>query len=341
MFIPSLGQAAPERLTCDELDEVNALVYESIEQERFTPLARSLFYAYLAECQKDFAWQSHLKSGSFVGTFVPISLGVLRLFDPDANIEELDDKPIDPYSEALAHEILTKASERLERERQGIEKAPTRKDEGLWHPQGEAFGLNFASRLPWHLENLQELRSPIPNLSSKELNRQVEAVIKAMGALSRTKLVAIDYWAHQGDWRMIAEKYMRSHSIPIEIRLNVRALLYTALSDAEGAVFDSKYTYWAPRPHQVDPLIAPVLEAPNYPRYPSAHSALGKTAALILSHFFPKNRKQWEKMAEDSGLSRISAGLNFPIDHTQGKKLGESVAQAALKGKTLKSSRSR
>lgn len=317
-------------LTSDELAAVNKPLYAYMAQSKFTPLARTLFYAYLAAAQNDFAWESHKRSGKFEGTFAPVSLAVLRLFDPDAEIEALEGYPKDPYSEAITQKVMEPLTARFKGDEQGIKNYPIKEGKGLWHPTEGYYGLNFATILPWYLTEIKEFRPASPNLSKENLLKECAAVQRAMQKLDKANLLAIDYWANQGDWIKIAEKYMQGHKTPIELTLLVRSTLFKALSDSLGSVFDAKYTYWAPRPSQVDPQIQPVIPLPSHPSYPSAHSALGKTAATILAHYFPEDKAKWEQMAEQAGLSRILAGIHYPMDHISGRTLGEQVANKAL-----------
>lgn len=320
-------------LTPESLAEVNAPLYRYIAQSKFTPLARTLFYAYLARAQNDFAWQSHQKNGQFVGTFVPVSLGILKFFDPEAEIAEFEEQTADPVSDVLAMTILKEAAVRFNKDQAGIHDYPIKQGKGLWQPNDGYYGLNYASILPWHLKTMRDCRCPQPNMSPEHLLKESEAVIFAMQKLDKANLLAIDYWANRADWVKIAEKYMRNHHTPIELTLQVRDVLFTALSDSQGAAFDSKYTYWVPRPSQVNPQIIPVIPLPSHPSYPSAHSAVGKTAAVILSHYFPADKAEWDRMAEEAGLSRILAGIHFPLDHVKGKEQGEQIGKIALSRK--------
>ena len=124
---------------------------------------------------------------------------------------------------------------------------------------------------------------------------------------------------------------MRKQQTPLKKRLQVRATLLTALIDAQGAAFDSIYTYWVPRPSQVDRSIFPAVEEPSNPSYPSLLSTTSRTAAVILGHFFPEGNPRWDNLAEEAGLSRLSAGTHFMMDHQAGKTLGEKIGNRAVR----------
>jgi membrane-associated phospholipid phosphatase len=107
----------------------------------------------------------------------------------------------------------------------------------------------------------------------------------------------------------------------------VYALLACVLYDAFIASQDGKYAYWYIRPPQLDPSIAPVFPAPPFPSYPSNHSGFSAARAEILAYLFPEHAEYARAYAEEAGLSRIWAGIHYPMDHTAGVALGRSVAQ--------------
>jgi hypothetical protein len=110
----------------------------------------------------------------------------------------------------------------------------------------------------------------------------------------------------------------------------ILATLNTAIVDALAACHDSKYVYWVPRPSQADPAIKPLIGVPNHPAYPSNHSCLSTTAALVLAHFFPRDADRLKGMAAEAGLSRIYAGLHYRFDVEAGEEIGRKVAAVAV-----------
>jgi membrane-associated phospholipid phosphatase len=107
----------------------------------------------------------------------------------------------------------------------------------------------------------------------------------------------------------------------------VYALLGAALFDTFIANQDAKFTYWYLRPHQLDPAIVPLFPVPNFPGYPSNHSAFSTTRAEILAYLFPGRADFIRGLGKEAGDSRIWAGIHFPIDRDAGVTLGASVAQ--------------
>lgn len=324
------------RLTNKELTNVNEVIHEHISDSTLTPLAKLLFYSYLAQAQKEFAWESQRETGNFSGSFVPITIAIQQLFQPKALVAELEDRliamPMDARTQALVERISSSMKERLLAEGKGIKNYPV--NAGT-NPE-ELEGLNFGSLKTWNIKSTSAFRSPAPSEDKDFFVKQLEEVKKASQNLDGPKLAAIDFWAHQADWETIAENYMKTKNTPLEIRLNVRASLLTILSDTKGAVNDAKYTYWIPRPSFFDASIIPVVGAAKSPSYPSTASATATAATIVLAYYFPENKESWQRMAEEAGMTRIWAGLHFPMDHEEGKKLGAKIARAALLTPTKK-----
>lgn len=79
-----------------------------------------------------------------------------------------------------------------------------------------------------------------------------------------------------------------------------------------------------------DPFPMPSPGTPRHPAYPSGHSTVGGAGSEILSYFFPKQRKELDKLADNAGMARLWAGIHYRSDHVQGLKLGRSVARLVI-----------
>jgi membrane-associated phospholipid phosphatase len=108
------------------------------------------------------------------------------------------------------------------------------------------------------------------------------------------------------------------------------ALLGAAMFDVFISNQDAKFAYWYLRPHQLDPAIVPLFPVPNFPGYPSNHSAFSTLRAEILAYLFPWRADFIRAVGKEAGDSRIWAGIHFPIDRDSGVTLGESVARVFI-----------
>ena len=110
----------------------------------------------------------------------------------------------------------------------------------------------------------------------------------------------------------------------------VYTYLAIAMYDATIAAWDSKYAYNRPRPSQADPTLKTALPTPASPSYPSEHAATAAAAAAVLSYFFPDEASYFAALAQEDGISRVRAGLQYPSDYTAGVDLGRKVAAAVI-----------
>ena len=73
-----------------------------------------------------------------------------------------------------------------------------------------------------------------------------------------------------------------------------------------------------------------IIGRPNHPSYPSGHSCVSSSAAAVLAEFFPSKATTLDQQVEEAGMSRIYAGIHYPVDIEQGQTLGRSVARWAI-----------
>jgi membrane-associated phospholipid phosphatase len=110
----------------------------------------------------------------------------------------------------------------------------------------------------------------------------------------------------------------------------VYALIGAVQFDAFIASQDGKFAYWYIRPNQLDPGIIPLFATPNFPSYPSNHSTFSAARAEMLAYLFPTHADFIRGVAEEAGISRIWAGIHFPMDNVAGLKLGKDVANVFI-----------
>jgi hypothetical protein len=69
---------------------------------------------------------------------------------------------------------------------------------------------------------------------------------------------------------------------------------------------------------------------PRHPSYPSGHSTYAGAASEMLSFFFPDYTAEFDKLADNSGMARLWAGIHWRSDHVQGVRLGRCVAREII-----------
>jgi len=178
--------------------------------------------------------------------------------------------------------------------------------------------------------------APPPALGSSQFLADVEEVRRHTAApTEETTRIAKFYDMTTGTmvagyWNGRAAALMREHPTSELQAARVLATLNTAMTDAVVACHDAKYAYWVPRPSQADTSIKPLIGVPNHPSYPSNHSCVSTSAALVLAHFYPQARASLETSAIEAGVSRIYAGLHYRFDVDAGAEIGRKVAAAAI-----------
>ncbi len=130
--------------------------------------------------------------------------------------------------------------------------------------------------------------------------------------------------------REISRRAFEEHLEDSPLPARLYALLHAVYQDAWITTQDAKFTYWTARPNMFDPSITTVIPNPNHPSYVSNASALATSPALILAHFFPRDRDALIKQANDYGVVRLWAGIRFPSDIETSRRMGEQLAALAL-----------
>ena len=111
----------------------------------------------------------------------------------------------------------------------------------------------------------------------------------------------------------------------------VLALTQAAIQDAVIVCWFVKFKYDVARPNQQDHNLPTYLCTPRHPSYISGHAVIAGVAAEVLSYFFPAERDRLNELAEEDAISRVYAGVHFPIDSSEGLKLGRAIGRSLIK----------
>jgi hypothetical protein len=139
------------------------------------------------------------------------------------------------------------------------------------------------------------------------------------------------------------------------------ALLNMAVADASIAVFETKYYYAFWRPETAirngetddnaktdpDPAFTPLISAPCFPGYPSAHGTLSDAAREVLERLYGPgghditfsiaalpgvtlDYTDFKRIVEDIADARVYGGIHFRFDQEAGADQGHDVAGYVL-----------
>lgn len=297
----------------DKLNRWDLIVDQITKQNPLFDRGGDRLKAYLYDAQKNVANEESIDS---------VSLHVIQLFYPD-------------YQRENTH-LIPSIDNRFKEERARIRPIIMLKKEEAWQGEIPYHGLEIPSWKPWFLKSVDQFRlPPPPSPSATFWQNQLAQVKQSMKQATESQKQRIVFWAGHsppgsGDWLVILKQYMQAAHLPPSIQLKVRDAVAKVIVDATIAVFDTKYTYLVKRPNMLDPSLKTYIHTPNHPSFPSAHSTVSAAVVELLNCYFPENQVEWNRLLEEAGMSRIWAGIHFPIDHEAGKILGKKVGQAFL-----------
>jgi len=190
---------------------------------------------------------------------------------------------------------------------------------------------------PFFLTTGSEFRTAGPPASDSSQFRAAVAEVRTV-ADNRTneQLRISQYWENltgafaAGAWNDVARDAISAHGLTEPESARVLAMMHMVGVDAFIACHDTKYTYWVPRPTQIDPQIRLTIGVPNHPSYPSNHACTSGGMGLILDAQFPDQGGRYFAMGRQAGESRIYAGIHYRFDVDDGYVIAKKVAARAL-----------
>ena len=348
--LPSYFSYAPEKLKelhqlptsqnmdLQEVRKWDGIAMREADEKKLSFYDSTRVFTYLYVAQADAAYLSQNLIGEFKGSLDPVSYQVLSLFFPDLV------KPLlfteDPYSLALAQMITAQVEDRIKQENSLSLSFSV--PEAL--QQDFSAGLGVAKWIPWFAKpSIDYWPSSPPSLDNPVWKEQIAQIKAAQNPMTEEKKEVIYLWAGlaypwSGDWRNMANQHLlcRSRSVPLKKVFLVRSTLMVGLYDCVAAYTTCKYHYLLPRPQKMDPSIRYEIPVPKHPSYPAGHAAESTVATRVLTAFFPVDAKYWQLLGEQCRISRIWAGVHYPLDNEAGKISGSKVADKVL-SETLKS----
>jgi membrane-associated phospholipid phosphatase len=217
--------------------------------------------------------------------------------------------------------------------------AATARGEIPWHsmesPPRPPMLAAFGSVRAWMMtpqDIVNERPGPPPSTSSALMQREIDEVRGAVENLTREQLAIVYKWADglstptpPGHWNVIAAPHITGAGWSEVRTARAFALVNMSLHDAAVACWDTKFTYFNPRPSQMDPGIRTVIGLPNFPSYLSGHSTFSAAAADVLSYLFPSEAAAFAADRDEAAISRLYGGIHYRSDIEVGMALGSRV----------------
>jgi len=178
---------------------------------------------------------------------------------------------------------------------------------------------------------------PPPSTSSDAFKKDLEEVRYYSDHYDRERVRIVQFWADgvntttpPGHWDAIAaEAFVKENYSEVRWARNM-ALLNMAMMDAAICCWDAKFTYFNPRPSQIDPKIKTYTGLPNFPSYISGHSMFSGAASTFLGYVLPTQAASFTAMANEAALSRLYGAIHYRSDIEVGLTVGNKIGQYAV-----------
>lgn len=105
----------------------------------------------------------------------------------------------------------------------------------------------------------------------------------------------------------------------------LRAFWEKLVPDITRVHMHFKATFDRARPRQYSDQVAPSIEPPGHPAYPSGHSTDAHTLALILAEMWPEKKAQLLSIALKIAINREIGGVHYRSDTMAGYLLAEQI----------------
>jgi membrane-associated phospholipid phosphatase len=187
----------------------------------------------------------------------------------------------------------------------------------------------------WVLTSGDQFRPPPPPAYDSELMQVELDALKAITPTFATIAAAYFWQSPRGSFPYTygtANRLLFEHGLDANPprAAHIYATMSAAQYDAFVGCYDAKYAYWSMRPFQVDPEYTSLFPAPNFPSYPSAHSCQSGAVMTVLGYFFPAAAEALMVGVEETGNSRVWAGIHFQSDIDAGTALGKAVGELVI-----------
>jgi len=199
----------------------------------------------------------------------------------------------------------------------------------------------FGRVLPWMMtpaEIVAERPAAPPRTASAQMATELAEVYNTVRRLTRAQMAIAYKWADgagtptpPGHWNYTAGPYIAEAGYSEVRAARAYALLNMAMQDAAIACWDAKFTYFNPRPSQLDPRIRTVLGLPNFPAYVSGHSTFSAAATEVLSYLFPAGTARFTADRDEASISRLYGGIHYRSDIEVGNAVGQRVGQYTVR----------
>lgn len=306
--------------------QIEALVAE----EKLSLAETARLYTYIATAEHD-AVMLAVRARDTRFTIAPLVKGVVCEFLPDQCSRLV--VPNDPYSVALAERVLAQVHIRVTLDAGGVHQYPVIAYQSYWDNSKTYSDASAGSWKPWRINSAEALREPAPPApDTEEGHAQVVSLTEILAHLSPAdRSDALMYTVSGGN--VVSINLLHSLSDiqgganrDVVRSAHERMLLMQGIADALIVAYDTKYTYWYPRPNTIDPMIQNNVPTPDGPGYPAASVAAETVGLTLMRSWYPERQAELDAYATQHANASIYAGVHFQNDVAAAVSIGKHVA---------------
>jgi hypothetical protein len=302
---------------------------------------------------------------------------ILKWYD-QFNFSETQKKIAESDGRIIANAVIEKMKQDGFRETRAMAKYEEIHEEHMWRPTApgyfQAVEPNWGKIKPIVVKNYHfpEVESvPFDTSKNSRLYREALEVYqlskipqgeqKAIAGFWDCNPFALHVYGHRmeaekkmspvGHWMCIAQKIIKQRDLDIAAASKLYATLSAGIFDALIYCWEMKYRFKFIRPEHfittyIDPEWEPLLQSPPFPEFPSGHSVISATAAVLLNNAFgtmeyvddteinfgiePRMFKSFFEAADEAAISRVYGGIHFRHAATEGKRIGLQIGEQFL-----------
>lgn len=204
-------------------------------------------------------------------------------------------------------------------------------------PPRPPLGPQLGGIRPFFMTTGSEFRPAGPPAYDSQAFKAAVAEVRAVSDKRTNEQLRIaQYWENltgafaAGLWNEVARSAISARGLGEAESARILAMMHMVGVDALIACHDAKYTYWVPRPTQIDRDIRLAIGLPNHPSYPSNHACVSGAMGLVLDGHFPDHGGRYFAMGRQAGESRIYAGIHYRFDLDDGYVIARKLSAKAL-----------
>jgi PAP2 superfamily len=204
-------------------------------------------------------------------------------------------------------------------------------------PPRPPLGPQLGGIRPFFRTTGSEFRPAGPPAHDSQAFKAAVAEVRSVSEKRTAEQLRIaQYWENvtgafaAGLWNEVARGAISARGLGEPESARVLAMMHMVGVDAWIACHDAKYTYWVPRPTQVDRDIRLTIGLPNHPSYPSNHACISGSMGLVLDGHFPEQGGRYFAMGRQAGESRIYSGIHYRFDVDDGFAIARKLSAKAL-----------